>query len=129
MYKWKRFWCCRGGFINLGDRGFLSDPESKSRLWLNIFLDSFDECLLRIETLGALIKDGINNIPIERLSLRIACRTADWLTSLESDFKMVWGENNVSVFELAPLRRQDVGIAASTFGCDAESFIKEVIER
>jgi hypothetical protein len=28
-YNWKRFWCPRGGHINLSDGGFLYDPESE----------------------------------------------------------------------------------------------------
>jgi hypothetical protein len=28
-YPWKRFWCLREGTLNIGDEGFLIDPESE----------------------------------------------------------------------------------------------------
>ncbi|MEB3213422.1 MAG: hypothetical protein VKL39_18885 [Leptolyngbyaceae bacterium] len=28
-YSWKRFWCPRNAQIDLGDRGYLVDPESE----------------------------------------------------------------------------------------------------
>ena len=29
IYPWKRFWCPRGGVVNLSDGGYLYDPESE----------------------------------------------------------------------------------------------------
>lgn len=62
---------------------FLSWKNGKHRL--HLFLDSLDECLLRIDTLAALLVDELKKYPVERLYLRIACRTADWPNSLETD--------------------------------------------
>ena len=162
VYPWKRFWCSRSGSINLGDNGYLYDPEaewakiynpdlvtfeaicdlpclallgepgigkshaikveqkeiiskvqkqgdqvlfldlrsygSEDRLirrlfessefttWiggehhLHIFLDSFDECLLRVNTLATLLVDEFKcqREKVNRLHIRIACRTAVW---------------------------------------------------
>lgn len=75
---------------------------------LHVFLDSLDECLLRIDTLSALLIDEFKEYPIERLQLRIACRTADWPKSLEDGLRQLWGDDAVAVYELAPLRRVDV---------------------
>ena len=41
---------------------------------LYLFLDSYDECILRIETLSALLLSKLTGLPIERLYLRIACK-------------------------------------------------------
>ena len=49
---------------------------------LHLFLDSLDECLLRVDTVAALLVDELRNYPVERLSLRIGCRTAEWPTTL-----------------------------------------------
>ncbi len=35
VYDWKRFWCSREGSINLSDRGFLVDPDSRYGAQLN----------------------------------------------------------------------------------------------
>ncbi|MGJ5675268.1 MAG: CHAT domain-containing protein [Nostochopsis sp.] len=41
-YKWKRFWCPRTGSINLGDGGYLVDPESEWGHLYNPDLVAFD---------------------------------------------------------------------------------------
>jgi hypothetical protein len=43
-----------------------------------LHLDSLDEALLRIETVANLIAIELPNLPVDRLSIRIACRTAVW---------------------------------------------------
>src|SRR5271170_4178791 len=42
-FDWKRFWCPRGEPINLSDRGFLSDPESKFGKYANADLVTFEQ--------------------------------------------------------------------------------------
>src|SRR5262245_26863732 len=54
---------------------------------LHLFLDSLDECLLRVGTVAALLIEEFQKCPIDRLYLRIACRTADWPGSLEEGLK------------------------------------------
>ncbi|MBN4002535.1 ATP-binding protein [Nostoc sp. LPT] len=80
---------------------------------LHIFLDSLDECLLRIDTLATLLVDEFKRYQnhIQRLHLRIACRTAVWQPVLEEGLKQIWGKDSVGIYELAPLRRLDVSIA------------------
>ncbi|WP_292850340.1 CHAT domain-containing protein [Nostoc sp. NMS8] len=98
---------------------------------LYIFLDSLDECLLRIDTLATLLVDKFNRRDIrsqaERLYLRIACRTAVWQPVLEKGLKKIWGEDGVGIYKLAPLRRVDVSKAAKIEGInDAEAFLEEI---
>jgi hypothetical protein len=50
---------------------------------LHLYLDSLDECLLRIDNVATLLADELPRQPIDRLRLRIACRTAPWPTVLE----------------------------------------------
>lgn len=96
---------------------------------LHVFLDSLDECLLRVDTVAALLVDELRNHPVERLSLRIGCRTAEWPTSLlEDGLKDLWGEDNFGAYELAPLRRTDVASAAAAKGIDPEAFSEAVHE-
>lgn len=205
--SWKRYWCPRGGEINLSLDGFLSDPDSEfgkhinseiklleelltipclvllgepgtgkstiindqrkafqrkektdsETIWLDlrsigseqrliqklfempifrswlagehnlhIFLDSLDECLLRVDTVAAILAEEFRTYPIERLFLCIVCRTADWPLSLEKDLIDLWGEKNVEIYELTPLRHSDVAMAANTCGIDPRTFIQTV---
>ncbi len=93
---------------------------------LHLFLDSLDECLLRIDTLAALLLDEIKKCPTGRLFLRITCRTAEWPNLLESGLKELWDEREVAAYELAPLRRKDVGEAARENGLDATTFLEQI---
>src|SRR6516225_5532263 len=96
----------------------------------HLFLDSFDECLVRIETLAGLLADEIKRLPLERFRLRIASRSAAWPSSFEQELSDLWGKNCVEVYELAPLRRVDVIEAASATGLpDPDTFMRAVDEK
>lgn len=109
------------------DATFLSWKKGKHQLY--VFLDSLDECLLRIDTLAALLIDELKKYPIKRLSLRIACRTADWPNSLEDGLIQLWGKDAVGVYELTPLRRADVIEAAKTNNLDHNVFLQEIDQK
>ncbi|MHB1042630.1 MAG: NACHT domain-containing protein [Eubacteriales bacterium] len=96
---------------------------------LHLFLDSLDECLLRIDTIAALLLEELKKYPVERLYLRIACRTADWPNGLEEGLKGLWGDNAIGVYELAPLRRVDVIEAVKTNGLNPDMFLREIDRR
>lgn len=96
---------------------------------LHLFLDSLDECPLPINTAGAVLVEEFKNCPIDRLFLRIICRTADWPNSLENRLKQLWGKDAVGAYELAPLRRVDVIEAARSSGLDPEAFLAEIDRR
>lgn len=93
---------------------------------LHIFLDSYDECRLNIKSLAPMIMSGLRGWPVDRLHLRIACRTAVWPESLENGFKDLWGDSQVGIYELAPLRRVDVEEAAREEDIDPVSFLEEI---
>jgi predicted NACHT family NTPase len=95
---------------------------------LHLFLDSLDECLLQIQVVARLLAETLRQYSrsLNRLSLRIACRTAEWPLSFETKLMQLWGEANVQGFELAPLREKDVALAAQDCQIDAAVFLKEV---
>jgi predicted NACHT family NTPase len=95
---------------------------------LHVFLDSLDECLMRVGTVAAVLASKLRNCPQNRLYLRIACRTADWPNSLEKALTELWGEQAVKVYELAPLRRVDVIEAAKAKGLNPDAFM-EALDR
>lgn len=106
-------------------RQFVEWSSGDKRLILH--LDSLDEALLRIETIANLLSEELRRHPIERLAVRIACRTAVWpAATLERALVKIWGEKSVGVFELAPLRRRDVAAAAEAVGIDADRFFREL---
>ncbi len=93
---------------------------------LHLFLDSLDESLLRVDTVTDMLIEELERWPRHRLFLRIACRTADWRPTFEERLRHLWGHDAVGVFELAPLRRIDVSMAAQVEGRDPEAFLQEV---
>jgi predicted NACHT family NTPase len=107
-------------------RTFQAWTQGNYRLY--VFLDSLDECLLRINTLAALLVDELSNYSdqLERLYFRIACRTADWRSGLEEGLKELWGKETVGVYELAPLRRVDISSAAQAEGLDENAFLQAI---
>jgi hypothetical protein len=94
---------------------------------LCLFLDSLDEAMLRIETVPRLLAEGMESLPADRLSVRIACRTAVWpARTLGHTLAKIGGESGTGVFELAPLRRRDVLDALAGNGIDPDEFIPKL---
>jgi len=57
---------------------------------LYLFLDSFDECLLRLDTLANKLIDKLKIYQKDRLFLCIACRPAIWTKGYQGSFKQIW---------------------------------------
>lgn len=93
---------------------------------LYLFLDSFDECRLQINMLHAMLLREFQRCPIERLHVRVACRVADWPPAFEHGLRELFGSDEVGVFELAPLRRADVLLAAETGRVKPDDFMAAV---
>jgi len=96
---------------------------------LHLFFDSLDECILRIDTIADMLLEELKKYPVERLNLRIACRTADWPIHLEEGLRKLWGDGAVGVYELTPLRRVDILEAADANGLDPDMFLREIDRR
>jgi len=121
------------GSVSRLEKKVFDSPEfqtwSAKKTPLYIFLDSLDECLLSVQTASRLLSDELRSYPQHNLFIRIACRTWDWPIGLENALKEHWGEDNVGIFELAPLRRKDVVDAVIANELDPELFIQEVQSR
>ncbi len=122
---------------SFGDERRLYDAlfkNEKIEEWINgahrlhLFLDSFDECLLRIDIVGSLLADEFKTgkYPIDRLWLRLTSRTAEFPRSLEGALKDTWGKDNVKVYELCPLQASGVTEAAALNDIPPESFLREI---
>jgi len=105
-------------------------PEFKS--WrsgtgsLFLLLDSLDECLFSVHTAGDVLVDLLRARPPDDLRIRVACRTAEWRSTLESQLREYFGPGNVGVYELLPLREADVRDAATEEGLEVSSFLSEL---
>jgi hypothetical protein len=93
---------------------------------MHLFLDSFDECMIRITTLATWIGNKLRQLPHSRLRLRIACRSAVWPELLTKELQQIWGKEDVGEFQLLPLMRSDVSMAAADSGLDANAFLAAV---
>jgi hypothetical protein len=96
---------------------------------LHVFLDSFDECLLRIDNIATLLEDELKTgrYPIDRLLFRIASRTAEFPHSLEKALQEIWGaEEKVKAYELCPLQTSDVWEAATVNAVSPKDFFAEI---
>lgn len=107
-----------------GSPGLDAWKKGQHRLYLG--LDSLDESLLRIPTINGVLQTELHDLDTSRLYLRIACRPADWPAGLEATLRELWGAENVGVYELVPLRKHDVVLAAAAIGIEGDEFLAEV---
>jgi len=92
---------------------------------LHVYLDSLDECLIRMDNVAALLVDELPKQPVDRLRLRIACRTAPWPGILEQALRDQFA--GFQAYEMAPLRRIDVRTAAEQSGIrDTDVFLERI---
>lgn len=94
---------------------------------LCLTLDGFDDAQTRIRQLGSLVAGFLSRWPIERLWLRIVCRTADWPQSLAGELSRL--APGSKVVELLPLRRTDIADMALDTQVDPELFLAAVETR
>ena len=95
---------------------------------LHVFLDGLDECRLLMATVVDLLVEELSEQSVNRLSLRVGCRTAEWPKKLGEGMNKLWGKGAVGIYELAPLRRADVAGAAEANGLDSAAFLGAVDE-
>ena len=85
---------------------------------LYLYLDSLDEGLLTIPILANILVPEFKKYPADRLYLRIACRTAEWPTTLTTGIQEHWGKDAFKAYELLPLRAKDIEEAVHSEGMD-----------
>lgn len=97
---------------------------------LHLFLDGLDE-FQNIHTVGRRILAELRKYrdKLERLSLRITCRTGAWSKELEQGLINLWEAEAVGVYELAQLTVEDVRLAVSENSLDPNSFLQEIAQK
>jgi hypothetical protein len=96
---------------------------------LELFLDSLDECRLRVESIDALLLTRLKRHDLSRLRLRIGCRSADWTAILEKGLPKLWEKDAIAQYQLAPLGREHLRVAALAEGIDPDEFIRQVQQK
>ena len=115
-----------------------------------LYLDGLDEGMLNFRNVFLVIKEWIketnestrfiseklvedkenSEVNFEKadykLFLRISCRSAIWMRHYTGSLSIIFGDENVEVYELAPLEQEDVRIAASENGIDSDQFIESI---
>ena len=73
-----------------------------------LLLDSLDECRIQIPHVANILKARFNDnkSQINRLYLRICCRTADWPIIFEDSLPELWGKENYGAFEWFHLKKR-----------------------
>ena len=93
----------------------------------DLLIDSLDIGQLFIPTLGHLLAEVFLEYPkTADLRVRLTCRSTEWPSSLEDALFDRWGDSQVGAFELAPLRRKDVALAARAECLDADAFLASI---
>ncbi len=75
---------------------------------LYLLLDSFDECVIRVDILSNLLLNVLEKFPRDRLYLRIACRTGEWPINLSNSLSFLFSFDQFKLLKLVPLRKRDI---------------------
>lgn len=96
---------------------------------LELFLDSLDECRLRVESIDSLLLVRLRKYDRSRLRLRVGCRSTEWTALLDRRLPELWKTSEVVQYQLAPLGREHLKIAATAEGINPDEFIRQVQQK
>ncbi|WP_392536205.1 NACHT domain-containing protein [Nostoc sp. C117] len=101
---------------------------TQSTYCLHLFLDGLDECQSRIPNIceRLIIEFNKHKDELNRLFLRIACRTGSWGKELEQNLKKIWNNDAFGLYELAQLTADDVKLAATDNSINPDEFLAEI---
>jgi hypothetical protein len=107
---------------------------SKGDARLHLFLDALDEVKDSYSQIALRLMNRLNDLPLQRLFVRLTCRTASWPATFDSELrerleKAGVGPRPYDVQELLPLRRQDVETAAEKEGLNPSDFLRELVQK
>jgi len=97
---------------------------------LVLVVDGVDEGLVKIPGFIGYLVSELRNMPVERLQVILACRSAEWPISEGQQLIGLWGiVEKPPIFELCPLRHRDAVQAAEMSGVDGHNFIAAVYQK
>lgn len=92
-----------------------------------LFLDAFEEC--PVPNFAKTLPSVLEELPRERLRLRLACRSASWTRDLADPLRRLWGSDSTEAVEILRLTRADVLTALGRVAADAEGLIVRLEQR
>jgi hypothetical protein len=96
---------------------------------LDLLLDSLDEGIAGVRNIVGLLQRRLRNLPFERLHLYLSCRSTAWSETLTRHLIECFGDEQAgSHYQLVPLLRSDVDLAARAVDIEPERFLREVHE-
>lgn len=98
---------------------------------MTLVVDGVDEGLQKIDGFVDYLSGLLGSEPVTRLRVILACRSAEWPAAEGAELAALWpvpvGDAvRPLVWELCPLRRGDVEIAANASGYDAGDFLEAI---
>ena len=95
---------------------------------IHLLLDGLEEFVARFSRGRSAVVEAINRLDgdRERLRLRVASRPAFWSAGFSADLARAFGVDDVPVWHLAPLRRDDVVLAATNRSLNADALLSEI---
>jgi hypothetical protein len=126
-------------FRDIPDRGVFTSRVVDSARWkswlagdqtISLVLDGLDEGLIKIKDFLSFLASELRSVPLERLRLIVACRTADWPTAAGNKLLSLWNTDTTrSFWELCPLRREDAELAATSREINPKDFLEQVYQK
>lgn len=96
---------------------------------LHLFLDSLDEFLLAEPRGLTILIDELARHSMQRLRLRILCRSGDWPADLEERLSQMWSQGGVEKFRLEPLSDNDVKTTAKEELKYPDRFLRDIDDK
>ncbi|GAA3411240.1 NACHT domain-containing protein [Paenibacillus hodogayensis] len=96
---------------------------------LYLYIDALDEGMLLIDSMCDLLKESFRQMDRSRLIIRITCRPGLFPPSFKSELSKLWGEKAVQAYQLAPLFLEDIRLACTDYGVEADKFLQDVKQR
>jgi len=91
---------------------------------MTFVIDGVDEGLVKIPGFVSSLTGLLQKQPTSRLRLVLSCRRKEWPDAEGEALQRLWPEANRRAFELCPLTRDDVEMAASAGGVDPGGFME-----
>jgi hypothetical protein len=96
---------------------------------LSIYLDGLDEALLEAKKISYGVLDVVKELnKYGEVLLRVTCRTSDLPKEFQAGLEALY-HNKLKAVEVAPLRREDVHLAAKEYGIDEQAFFSAIYEK
>ncbi len=98
---------------------------------MTLVVDGVDEGLQKINGFVDYLAGLLQPEPVTRLRVILACRSAEWPAAEGAELASLWPARAAEaprslVWELCPLRRDDVEVAARASGYDAADFLEAI---